>query len=163
MAGGAFSPETLDDDAQRRLGLALSRLETMASCDAGDETACQAMGPGPLTYTTEQVVSGDQAVVIEEADYKLTLWTETDPVTGEQTRHLLYEDADGTYMSRLSSELVELTSAPGEVARARAEGRGRRLLVPGGRDLRRLRRQHDLERPGRTGRHRLRALCWSVG
>lgn len=105
--------ETLDDEAQRRLGHALGRMETLASCDAGDEAAGQAVGPEPAAFTrSTRADGGQQSVVTEEADYRLTLWTETDPVTGQQVRHLLYEDVDGTFMSGLSSEPAEVSAAP---------------------------------------------------
>lgn len=107
-----IGPENLDDEAQRRMAHGLSRLESMQACAAGDPTACESMGPGPVRYTTgEGADPRQQTVVIEEEDYRLTLWSETDPSTGQEVRHLLYEDVDGTYISGKSDAPFETVAA----------------------------------------------------
>lgn len=113
LASFGIGPENLDDDAQARMARAIGRLDGMLACTTGDETACAALGPAPISLSDASGADGsEQEILLEEADYTLSLRVSADPLTGETTSRLLYIDADGTCISGLSNQPVEALFAP---------------------------------------------------
>lgn len=89
--------------------------------------ACEAMGPDPVSLTTSSAVGGEHELVLEEADYTLSLRVSTDPFTGGTAQRLLFWDADGTFISGVSTEPVEYmgdAGGPVEFASSEAEDPG---------------------------------------
>jgi len=100
---------------------AIGRLDSMHACTGGDEAACTVLGPDPINLSDASSADGtEQEVLLEEADYTLSLKVSTDPLTGETTSRLLYIDADGTYISGLSNQPVETLFAPEPTPEAEA-------------------------------------------
>ena len=121
LANFGIGPENLDDEAQARMAHAIDRLDGMLACTGGDEAACAALGPAPISLSgSTGTDGGEQEILLEEADYTLSLKVSTDPLTGETTSRLLYIDADGTYISGLSNQSVETLFAPEAEAEAAA-------------------------------------------
>lgn len=123
LANFGIGPENLDDEAQARMAHAIGRLDGMLSCTGDDEAACAALGPAPISLSDASSADGnEQEILLEEADYTLTLRVSTDPLTGETTSRLLYVDVDGTYISGLSNQPVETLFAPEPTPEAEAAG-----------------------------------------
>ena len=121
LANFGIGPENLDDEAQTRMAHAIGRLDGMLACTGGDETACAALGPAPISLSDASSADGtEQEILLEEADYSLSLKVSTDPLTGETTSRLLYIDADGTCISGLSNQPVETLLAPEPTPEAEA-------------------------------------------
>lgn len=84
-----ISPQNLDDEAQARMAHALGQLDGLLAGSGG---------------------GGD--ILLEGADFTLSIKVSTDPTTGATTSRLLYGDADGTWISGVSDLPVETLFSP---------------------------------------------------
>ena len=60
LANFGIGPENLDDEAQARMAHAIGRLDGMLACTGGDETACAALGPGPINLSDASSADGTE-------------------------------------------------------------------------------------------------------
>lgn len=109
-------PSELDPVAGERMAVGLKRMQALLACEVGNEVGCELAGQGGAAFglvghQTYEGVGGDvsEDLVVEDADFTLRLTTRTN-ANGETERVLYYQDVDGTFLSGVSAEPIEVLS-----------------------------------------------------
>ena len=109
LSSFGLRPSEMDPAAGERMAVGLKRVQALLACEGGNEVGCDLAGPGLVSHQTYEGVNGDTSedLVVEDGEFTLRLSTRTN-ANGETERVLYYQDVDGTFLSGVSAEPMEV-------------------------------------------------------